>query len=405
MNVSPAMLPVAPLETAREPSRPLRYLILRAHPGRSRADFYNCQELGLAAFLRKQGIEVGVAGVFDDDAGELEAGVTIHTLKFWPQHPAFALVANLPDLNLPSYDIVQLSDLCLPANLQIMLQAQRGTRFLLYQGHYPEPLGRARWLRIWQSRLAAKALRSRPHALLAKSGAAAEFLARCGLSSAPVAGVGLVASHLLAPQSPPAPVLEFIERSAFTFLYVGQLHERRPLQWVLPHLRDPEMAHASLLVVGSGPSLAELRDASADLIAAGRVLFVGNLNQSQLGVLYRRVDAHVLPTRFEIFGMVCLEAVLFNLPVIASDVAGPAAVASRFPGQVQLVAQGRNPAGWREALVAAARRPRTYSPAAPDPDMVSALSWDTPGQYFLHAISQLLATSASLRRPMGRRHA
>jgi glycosyltransferase involved in cell wall biosynthesis len=392
LSMPPA--PLAPPQRSREPSRTLRYLIVRGHPGRSRSDFYNCQELGLAAFLQDRGMSVGVAAVLDDDARKLDPRLRIHQLAFRPRHPAAALISNLPMLDLASQDVVQISDLCLPANLQLILRSPRGTKFLLYQGHYPEPIGKARWLRVWQSRLAAIALRSRPHALLAKSSAASGFLERCGLGPAPVCGVGLVAENLLAPEPPPAEVSRFIDQSRFTFLYVGQLNERRPLRWVLPHLRDPALAHASLLVIGKGVGLPQLRAQGADLVAAGRLMFAGNLNQSQLGAIYRRVDALVLPTRFEIFGMVCLEAVLFGLPVIASDVAGPAAVAQRFPDQVGLIAPGKNAEGWRLALTTVARRLRPRPPATPDPALVRTLSWETPGRHFLQAIDQLLARSA-----------
>lgn len=389
MNTLSRTKPAGPATWSRESVRALRYLILRAHPGRSRADFYNCQELGLAAYLRQQGLEIGVAAVFDDDARDLDPALRIHQLTFWPRHPAIALLSNFPSLELPGYDIVQLSDLCLPGNLQVILRARKGTRFLLYQGHYPEPLGKARWLRVWQSRATALALRSRPHAIVTKSTAAADFVRRCGLGPSSVAGVGLVAENLLKPQPPPAEVTAFVDRAPFTFLYVGQLNERRPLRWVLPHLRDPALAHTSLLVVGGGLSLPDLRRQGADLVAAGRLMFAGHLNQSQLGALYRRVDALVLPTRFEIFGMVCLEGVLFGLPVIASDIAGPAAVAARFPDQVELIEGGRNPARWLVALTAAAGRRRPRLAMEPDPDLVRALSWETPGRHFVRAIEQL----------------
>lgn len=382
--------PVRPRDAA-DPARPLRYLILRAHPGRSRADFYNCQELGLAAFLQRPEIQVGVAAVLDDDVNKLDPRLRIHQLQFRPKHPAVALISNLPDLDLPNYDIIQISDLCLPGNLQVVLRAPKRSRFLLYQGHYPEPIGRARRLRVLQSHLTAAALRKRQHVVLAKSAAASVFAERLGLGHASVAGVGLVAEHLLAPQPPPAEVSEFIARSRFVFLYVGQLNERRPLDWVLGHLRSAGLTHASLLVIGRGTALPRLQQEGADLVEAGRLMFAGTLNQSQLGAIYREVDCLVLPTRFEIFGMVCLEAVLFGLPVIASAVAGPAAVWAQFPKQVRLVAEGRNPEGWDRALRAVLQEGRAPRTREPDGRLTRLLSWETPGQHFLRGVERLLA--------------
>ncbi len=376
-----------------EPRRPLRYLILRAHPSRSSADFYNCQEFGLAAYLREQGFEVGLAGVFNDDIGRMLPGVRYHPLDFRPRHPAFALVSNLRSIGLAHYDVVQVTDLCLPGNLQVIRRAPRGVRILLYQGHYPEPLGRARWLRVMQSRLAAGALRRRPHATLAKNGAAAAFVRACGLRPAPVASVGLVANSLLAGQPPPRAVMDFVQRSSFTFLYVGHLSARRPLEWVLPHFRHPSLAHASLLVVGGGPTRERLQRAGADLTASGRFLIAGYLSQGQLGSLYRAVDAVVLPTRFEIFGMVCLEAMLFGLPLIASDAAGPAVVAAQFPERVELVSGGANPNGWLHALARTVERGWRRAAAETDTALMEALSWAGPGRYFIKAAVELTRPS------------
>jgi glycosyltransferase involved in cell wall biosynthesis len=78
---------------------------------------------------------------------------------------------------------------------------------------------------------------------------------------------------------------------------------------------------AGLLVVGDGPDRAALEER----VRSHRLqwtVFAGFRNQSELAAWYGCMDVSVLPSRFETWGLVLNEAMLFQLPVIASSMVG-----------------------------------------------------------------------------------
>lgn len=73
----------------------------------------------------------------------------------------------------------------------------------------------------------------------------------------------------------------------------------------------------SKLLVGEGPSMAELEAAYPD------AHFVGNQTGKELAAHYRSADLFVFPSRTDTFGIVLVEALASGLPVAAYPVTGP----------------------------------------------------------------------------------
>jgi asparagine synthase (glutamine-hydrolysing) len=90
---------------------------------------------------------------------------------------------------------------------------------------------------------------------------------------------------------------------------------------VLPRLVEdiPDVAY---LCVGDGSDAARLRRKAASLGLADRVVFTGNIPESEKADHYRLADAYVMPSRGEGFGYVLLEAMASGVPVVASRVDG-----------------------------------------------------------------------------------
>jgi D-inositol-3-phosphate glycosyltransferase len=86
------------------------------------------------------------------------------------------------------------------------------------------------------------------------------------------------------------------------------------------------------VVIGGGPSedddvasmeeLARLRRLAADLNLGNRVRFEGPIAQQRLPAYYCAADVCVVPSLYESFGLVAVEALACGTPVVASDVGG-----------------------------------------------------------------------------------
>ena len=121
-------------------------------------------------------------------------------------------------------------------------------------------------------------------------------------------------------------------------LFVGRMDPVKGLDTLLRALaqvldRDPDLAeHACLCVVGGDrvdedPRRLSEEQARIDALArelglVDSVKFLGALPQDLLRLWYNAAEVVVVPSRYESFGMVALEAMATGTPVIASDVGG-----------------------------------------------------------------------------------
>lgn len=80
----------------------------------------------------------------------------------------------------------------------------------------------------------------------------------------------------------------------------------------------------NLVLLGDGPRLSKLKAQAAGLGLSDRVLFAGHQTNPYPAIL--RSDAMLLPSLHEGQGLVLFEAMLLGLPIVASDITGPATV-------------------------------------------------------------------------------
>lgn len=101
-------------------------------------------------------------------------------------------------------------------------------------------------------------------------------------------------------------------------LFVGNQYRLKGLEFAIRALAEMK-TRAVLLVVGSDTATPFKRLAEK-LGVSDRVIFAGR--RSDLPTIYPAADAFVLPTLYETFALVCLEAMASGLPVLASPVGG-----------------------------------------------------------------------------------
>lgn len=115
---------------------------------------------------------------------------------------------------------------------------------------------------------------------------------------------------------------EYPVRSDNELLFVGRLTAQKGLESLVRTL--PQVVNACpntiLTVIGCGPQEEPLRALSKALGVARNVSFLGAVANENLPELYRRAYILVFPSATdEGFGLVCVEALACECPVIASD--------------------------------------------------------------------------------------
>ena len=113
-------------------------------------------------------------------------------------------------------------------------------------------------------------------------------------------------------------------------LFVGRIDPIKGLDTLVRAIPGITNPRARFVFIGgdldedsepSGP-LREIVEATEMLGVRDRCLFVGSLAQNQLPTYYSAADVVVVPSRYESFGLVAVEAMASGTPVIASRVGG-----------------------------------------------------------------------------------
>ena len=309
----------------------MKILLVRTFPTVMDPNNYNSQEVGLArAFVRAGHICDIVYYCGKDPARDQVVEVpgssqtiTIHWL------PGFGLLKNgffkgLRPL-LDRYDVLQAAEYDQLTSQWLYLHP--GPRVVtLYHGPYQSEFTKGYNLRcrvfdwVFNRRKKNAAV-----ACFAKSRMAAEFLRSKGFSKVESVGVGLDLDTLKAGYDP-----QIRPRTAaqpeFRLLYIGVLEERRNIHFLLEVLAKAAqvLPQVRLTLVGKGaPAYREDCFAHAKQLGVwDRIDYQEKVPQDQVYKLYQQANLFVLPTQYEIFGMVLLEAMFYGLPVLTSHNGG-----------------------------------------------------------------------------------
>lgn len=115
-----------------------------------------------------------------------------------------------------------------------------------------------------------------------------------------------------------------IPAGAYVVGHVGRLAPEKNLGFlsraIVRFLRDERRTY--FLVVGSGPSLEEIRTTCEDSGVAERLVTAGRLDGSPLADAYHAMDVFAFASHSETQGMVLAEAMTAGLPVVAVDAPG-----------------------------------------------------------------------------------
>ena len=158
--------------------------------------------------------------------------------------------------------------------------------------------------------------------------------------------------------------------------YVGRLVREKGVQVVIEALpailgRFPQ---AKLVIAGTGPHAEQLKNRTHALGLEGKIHFPGYISDEMRNELYNAAAVAVFPSLYEPFGIVALEAMVTNTPVLVSAVGGLDEIVEHeidglkaYPGDAHSVAEQicrlLADREWAEDLAvrAYAKAQRTYS--------------------------------------------
>ena len=107
-------------------------------------------------------------------------------------------------------------------------------------------------------------------------------------------------------------------------VFAGRLVHEKGLQELIKALPAIAAAHPGvrLAVAGSGPQLADQQDRATRYGVAARISWRGRLDRGPLAALMVAADVVVVPSLYEPFGLVALEAQALGTPVAVSETGG-----------------------------------------------------------------------------------
>ena len=103
---------------------------------------------------------------------------------------------------------------------------------------------------------------------------------------------------------------------------VGRLVSRKAVDRLIRIIGRLNNNHVHLLVIGSGPQSGTLKSITQELGLVAQIHFLGQVDEQEKFELLRMADMYVSTSQHEGFGIVYLEAMASNLPVVCYDYGG-----------------------------------------------------------------------------------
>ena len=113
----------------------------------------------------------------------------------------------------------------------------------------------------------------------------------------------------------------FLPEKEKIILFVGRLHPMKGLLFLIRAFRKvlANIPNCRLLIAGSGNYDTYIQEAKW---ISAKITFMGFLKKQELCELYQIVDVGVMPSLYEPFGLVALEMMMYELPIVATATSG-----------------------------------------------------------------------------------
>lgn len=324
----------------------MKVLIVRPSPNKMSLRTYNLQEIGLAKALIRKGCMCDVmyyCGSEEDHIESVEFDGNKKLNILWLHGKGILREGIYPSLKkyAKEYDIIQVGGYV--GLTSCWLNRKYPNKVVNYQGPYycKDNKGDIKKAAVFDKVLLP--LQHKKNMIVAtKSVLATNYLKDKGIQNVTTIGVGLDLDNLVrsADKVQTNEFTDNIKNSFFSkkLLYIGVLEERRNIVFLLETFKkvSAQIPNVCLILIGKGkPEYVSMcMKKIEELGIKDRVIYKESLEQKYMPAVYQTCDAFLLPTRYEIFGMVLLEAMYYGLPVFTTYNGGSSTLMNESNGVV-----------------------------------------------------------------------
>jgi len=302
----------------------MKILIIRPHASFLNRKNYNTQEEGLAKALIRRGNVCDIVYYSGESVNRVETVKFLPNLEYNVYWTSGKKIGNFAVFNkeylndlIANYDIIQTLEY---EQLYSWLLFRRfPLKVVLYHGpYYAKYNKKYRAMSHLFDLLYSKSMKHNMYAIC-KSKRASEYLHNKGIKHTKCIPVGLDISNLNYGG-------KVSKSKTKNLIYVGVLEPRRNIIFLLQVMRKliTTEENTRLILIGDGEKnyVKKCKDFVSTHHLEEYVEFAGKKEQSEISDYYNKSIALLLASSYEIFGMVIMEAMLFNCVVISTPNGG-----------------------------------------------------------------------------------
>lgn len=148
----------------------------------------------------------------------------------------------------------------------------------------------------------------------------------------------------------------------FNIGFLGGLNNNnKGLDLLLKSVSQLERRDFVLHIGGNGILLDNFKKMARELGVEQNCKFYGEISRNEIADFYSKLDLFVLPSRYETFGIVLIEAMACGIPVIATKCGGPQEIVTPTTG---ILIQKENTEELKSAIISLSENLKSYSKEA-----------------------------------------
>lgn len=382
----------------------MKILIIRNFPSYMavKNNTYNIQEVGLAKALVRKGHHCDI--IFWTEKTEETVNIPVDKMGsvrvFYRRGKTMLKNTVYLDCNelFEQYDILQP---CEYNQMQAWLLAKNyPEKTIVYHGPYYSPFNKRYNLmcKAFDAIFLKKYIKQNTQ-FIVKSNLAKKFLVDKGIEQSNVHTVGvgidtemLASNRVVCNDEIYRKMLS--DKDVIKILYVGRFEKRRNIRFIIDVFQKVQVQNdkVKLYMIGTGEKeyVQSCFSYINELGLKDKVVWQEKMEQKFLSEIYQMADFFVLPTEYEIFGMVLLEAMYYKTVVLTTQNGGSSTVMHN--GKDGYVIQTKDPTKWANVITDTYKdkgKMKMIQNNAHE-EIKKKYTWDMVSERFLNQYNELL---------------